>query len=64
MKKLSIICILLLVSLCGYAQQTTYDVTVGDGNGLRLWSSDNYKIHMGNSSLYHYGPVNDFSIKS
>jgi hypothetical protein len=46
-----------------YAQQTFYNVISGTGNGVRFWSSDNYKIHMGNSSLYHYGPVTDYSIK-
>jgi hypothetical protein len=46
-----------------YAQQTFYDVTAGDGNGVRLWQSDNYKIHMGNAPEYHFGPVWDYSIK-
>ena len=35
----------------------------GTGNGLRFWNNDNYKIHMGNSTEYHYGPVTDYSIK-
>ncbi|MFM2306802.1 MAG: hypothetical protein RLZZ367_1471, partial [Bacteroidota bacterium] len=39
------------------------NVTPGDGNGIRFWSSDDYKIHMGNSGEYHYGPVTDYSIK-
>lgn len=33
------------------------DVTPGVGNGLRLWSSDNFKIHMGTGFEYNYGPV-------
>jgi hypothetical protein len=41
-----------------------YNVTPGEGNGLKLWSSDSYKISMGSSSLYQYGPVNDYSIKT
>ena len=45
------------------AQQTYYNVTAGNGYGLRFWSSDLYKIHMGNTSEYKYGPVTDYSIK-
>jgi hypothetical protein len=41
-----------------------YDVTAGGGNGLRFWSSDQYKISMGVGSLYQYGPVTDYSIKT
>jgi hypothetical protein len=44
-------------------QQPFYDVTYGNGNGLRLWASDSYKIHMGSGSEYFYGPVQDYSIK-
>jgi hypothetical protein len=40
-----------------------YNVTAGDGNGVRFWSSDEYKISMGVGSLYQYGPVTDYSIK-
>lgn len=40
-----------------------YNVTPGDGNGIQFWSSSSYKISMGASSLYTYGPVNDYSIK-
>ncbi|MGB0521988.1 MAG: shufflon system plasmid conjugative transfer pilus tip adhesin PilV [Flammeovirgaceae bacterium] len=35
----------------------------GNGKGFRFWNSDNYKIHMGNSDEYKYGPVTDYSIK-
>lgn len=35
-----------------------------DGYGVRFWSSDSYKISMGNSAEYHYGPVTDYSIRS
>ena len=45
------------------AQQATYNVTPGNGNGLRFWSHDAYKIHMGNTAEYKFGPVTDFSIK-
>ena len=52
------------LSLVGFAQsQAQYNVTAGNGNGVRFWSSDNYKIHMGSTSSYKYGPVNDYSIK-
>jgi hypothetical protein len=44
-------------------QQTYYDVTAGNGNGVRFWSNDYYKIHMGSASEYFYGPVTDYSIK-
>lgn len=42
---------------------TYADILPGDGYGLRFWSSDTYKIHMGNAAEYHYGPVTDYSIK-
>ena len=43
----------------------SYGVTAGAGNGLKFWGgSDGYKIHMGNSAEYHYGPVTDYSIKT
>ncbi len=53
----------LITNICLYAQQTYYPVTAGDGYGVRLWNSDHYKIHMGNSSEYHFGPVTSFSVK-
>ena len=44
---------------------TAYGVTAGDGYGLKFWNgSDTYKISMGNSAEYHYGPVTDYSIKT
>lgn len=43
---------------------THYNVVEGTGNGVRFWSSDLYKIHMGLGPEYQYGPVTDFSIKS
>jgi hypothetical protein len=51
-----------ITNVC-FAQQPIYEVTYGDGNGIRFWQSDWYKIHMGNSSEYHFGPVTDYSIK-
>lgn len=39
------------------------DITAGNGNGVRFWQSDSYKIHMGNDAEYKYGPVTDYSIK-
>ncbi|MCV9387448.1 hypothetical protein [Reichenbachiella ulvae] len=44
------------------AQEATYDVVSGTGNGLRFWSSNSYKIHMGDGAEYHYGPVSSYSI--
>lgn len=41
-----------------------YDSTAGNGYGFRFWNGSNaYKISMGASSLYYYGPVTDYSIK-
>ena len=39
------------------------NITSGNGHGVRFWSSDSYKISMGNSSEYKYGGVTDYSIK-
>ena len=46
-----------------YNQNPAYLVTSGDGNGIKFWASDSYKISMGNGSLYNYGPVSGYSIK-
>jgi hypothetical protein len=48
----------------GTNQNSVYNVTPGEGNGLRFWSEDNYKISMGSSSVYQYGTVTDYSIKT
>lgn len=40
------------------------DIRSGNGKGIRFWNSNYYKIHMGNSSEYRYGPVTDYSIKN
>ena len=43
----------------------SYGVTAAAGNGLKFWNGDDaYKISMGNSAEYHYGPVTDYSIKT
>jgi len=63
MKRLLPIIFLLLGFSQVFPQQTFYDVTSGNGNGVRFWSSNSYKIHMGNTSKYRYGPVTDYSIK-
>jgi hypothetical protein len=52
-----------LLPFFSFAQQATYDVTAGNGNGIRFWQSNEYKIHMGNTSEYQFGPVTDYSIK-
>jgi len=37
----------------------------GDGNGYSFWGTGtSYKISMGNSSIYHYGDVPGYSIKT
>lgn len=36
----------------------------GNGKGYRFWNSDSYKIHMGNTAEYQYGPVTSYSIKT
>lgn len=49
------------------AQTTTVDyinVKPGGARGIRFWSEDRYKIHMGNNGYYKYGPVTDYSIKT
>jgi hypothetical protein len=62
---MSFLGLLCLAGICS-AQANYYEVTAGDGYGLRFWGSgyDHWKIHMGNSGEYHYGPVYDYSIKT
>ncbi|MCX2679373.1 hypothetical protein OOZ15_05405 [Galbibacter sp. EGI 63066] len=65
MKKLKLFLIISSLT-CGslLAQETYYDATAGDGYGFRFWGgNDSYKIHIGNTAEYHYGPVTDYSIK-
>lgn len=45
------------------AQQAFYDIAPLNGNGIRFWSNNAFKIHMGNTAEYKYGPVTDYSIK-
>jgi len=55
-----------LITIDAKAQPTPsyYDVSSIAGNGFRFWNGDdNYKIHMGNTTNYHYGPVDSYSIK-
>ena len=65
--KLFKIALLTLISVTSaevtFSQQANYDLTPGNGNGLRFWSDNNYKIHMGTGAEYQYGPVTDYSIK-
>ncbi len=64
MKKVLLIVIVIVSSVSlTFAQSTYYDVTAGNGYGVRLWSNNAYKIHMGNLAEYKYGPVTDYSIK-
>jgi hypothetical protein len=46
-----------------FVNNTMISVSSGDGKGFQFWNSHNYKISMGNSSLYHYGTVPGYSIK-
>jgi len=66
---ISTLTFLLLLIFCetGFTQTTTadyYNVKAGNGKGLRLWSSNSYKISLGNYSHHKYGPVTDYSIKT
>lgn len=60
--QLAILISVLTTNFC-FAQQPIYEVTPGNGNGLRFWQTDAYKIHMGTGPEYFFGPVNDYSIK-
>jgi hypothetical protein len=55
--------LLIAAVMIGNTQPANYDVLAGNGNGLRFWQSDEYKIHMGNTAEYKYGEVTDYSIK-
>lgn len=61
--KALITAVLILCYSFAYSQQTYYEITAGNGYGIRFWQSDTYKIHMGNTPEYLYGPVTDYSIK-
>jgi hypothetical protein len=63
MKKLILTLLISVAGINSFAQQAFYDVIAANGNGVRFWQNDNWKIHMGNLAEYHYGPVNDYSIK-
>lgn len=44
--------------------QSSYDLSAGNGNGIRFWNGSNsYKIHMGIGAEYTYGGVTGYSIK-
>lgn len=59
---------LMLLSLGELAAQTVtnsiYNVSPGNGLGIRFWSNANYSITMGNTSNYKFGPVTDYSIRT
>lgn len=40
-----------------------YNIKSGTGKGIKFWSSNNYKIHMGSTTNYRFGPVSSYSIK-
>lgn len=67
MKIFTIALILVTFSSNIFGQTVTnqfYNVVAGNGNGIRLWSADDYKISMGNTAEYLLGPVTDYSIKT
>jgi hypothetical protein len=66
MNKIAALIFTLVTSLSpGFSQSYYYDVIAGEGYGVRFWGgSDNWKIHMGNSAEYHFGPVSDYSLKT
>ncbi|HEY0740239.1 MAG TPA: hypothetical protein VGD40_02220 [Chryseosolibacter sp.] len=55
--------LLAISAFSAFSQSATIDILAGNGNGLRFWQSDMYKIHMGNTAEYQFGPVTDYSIK-
>jgi hypothetical protein len=63
-KRMKIFFILVLCCVSTFSQQSYYDVNAGNGKGIRFWSSDLYKISMGNTTEYKFGPVTDYSIKT
>jgi hypothetical protein len=63
MKKIVIILFIALITANAFGQANFYDVNAGNGNGLRFWSSDNYKIHMGSLPEHLMSPVTQYSIK-
>ncbi len=63
MKKLTVFVLATFYVFHLFGQQPFYVVSPGNGNGLRFWNNDSYKIHMGSGSEYFYGPVQDYSIK-
>jgi hypothetical protein len=63
MKKFLLVVLISVVGINSFAQQAFYDVIAANGNGIRFWQDDRWKIHMGNAAEYHYGPVTDYSIK-
>ena len=48
----------------GLVNNVMISTSAGDAKGYRFWNDNNYKISMGNSSLYHYGTVPGYSIKT
>jgi hypothetical protein len=64
MKQTVLAILLFLPGLLIAQDQPCFSITPGNGNGLRFWNNDLYKIHMGSSSEYLYGPVIGYSIKT
>jgi hypothetical protein len=68
MKKVSLLLIITAFKCSISNAQTVtndfYNVRQVVGDGIKFWSDNNYKIHMGNTAEYKYGPVTDYSIKT
>jgi len=65
MKNVAQLILLFGITLPAFSQQDNYYVNAAHGRGYSFWGSSNsYRIHMGNTNEYHYGPVTDYSIKT
>lgn len=67
LNRILITAIVIVIANHSYSQTVNndyYNVISGTGKGIRFWSNDAYKIHMGNTAEYKYGPVQDYSIKT
>lgn len=52
-----------LIGCIALGQAPIYSITAGNGNGIRFWENDLWKMHMGIGTEYAYGPVDGYSIK-
>ena len=65
MKSFFLIAFFALIVSFGYSQSGFYDVTSGNGNGVRFWyPATTNKISMGSGTEYQYSFVTGYSIKT